>query len=288
MRLSRRGFVGLSAGALALGPRALLGSTRLRPSGGASAGQGDPAYAGFKMGMQFYSLRAFDLDAALKHVKDLGLRYGQFYHDRNGRQMQLTDDPARIASYKEKLAAAGIAILSFGVQRFTKDHAENRKSFEFAKAMGFSTIVAGPTPDALDSLNDLTKEYGMKIAIHNHGPEDKTWGKLEQIQKGIENYPNAIGVCVDTGHTIRIGEDPVAWIKALGTRVHDCHLKDASGPATFNVIGKGKLDTLGALRALKAASFAGILALEYELNEKDPIADIKACLEATREACGKL
>jgi len=276
MSLSRRGFIGLSAGALALGPRALL------------AAQGDAAYAGFNMGMQTYSLRAFDLDTVLKQLKELGLKYAQFYHDRNGKQMQMTDDAAKIGGYKEKLAAAGITIMSFGVQRFTKDHAENKKSFDFAKAMGFKTIVAGPTPDALDSLKELTQEYGMKIAIHNHGPEDKTWGKLEQLQMGLEKYPEAMGVCVDTGHTLRIGEDPVAWIKALGARVHDCHLKDASGPSTFNIIGKGKLDTVGTLKGLKDAKFSGILALEYELNEKDPMADIKACLEATREACKKL
>lgn len=93
---------------------------------------------------------------------------------------------------------------------------------------------------------------------------------------------------MDTGHAIRAGEDPLTWIKTLGARVHDVHLKDASDATTYHILGKGKLDVVGALKALKELKFSGLLALEYELNEKDPIADIKECLAAVREACKKL
>ena len=264
---------------------AAFGAAALTPRAGWALDGGDPAYAGFKMGLQTYSLRAFDLDKTLATLKDLGLKYAQFYR---GGQMIVTDDAASIEGWKKKLAEAGVKMLSFGVERFTKDHAENRKRFEFAKAMGFPVLVAAPSPDSFESLDALTKEYGIKIAIHNHGPEDKTWGKLEQLQKGLEKWPEAIGVCVDTGHTLRIGEDPVHWIKALGPRVHDCHLKDASAPKVFNILGQGKLDLVGTLKALKEVKFDGILALEYELNEKNPVDDIRKCLEAAREACTKL
>ena len=98
----------------------------------------------------------------------------------------------------------------------------------------------------------------------------------------------AAGACVDTGHVLRSGEDPVKWIRELGPRVHDVHLKDASAPKVFNILGQGKLDVLGTLKALKDIKFTGLLALEYELNEKDPVADIKKCLEVAREACKKL
>lgn len=249
---------------------------------------GDPAYGGFKMGVQTYSLRHYDLDGCLGHMKTLGLRYAQFYG--GGKQMLITDDASKIAMFKEKLAAAGVQILSFGVERFTKDHEANKKKFDFARAMGFSVFTANPAADSFESLDKLTQEYGMKIAIHNHGPEDKVYGKLEQCVQATEKWPTAIGVCVDTGHVLRIGEDPVQWIKTLGPRVHDVHLKDASGPHTYHVVGKGKLDVLGTLKALKEVKFDGILALEYELKEKDPalIDDLKECLAAVREAVKKL
>ena len=268
--LHRRDFLRYSAAA-ALAPAVLRAQ--------------DPAYAGFHMGMQTYSLRAFDLDACLGIVKDLGLKYLQFY---SGKQAKITDDAAVIDALKKKVADAGMTVMAWGVEGFGKDGANNKKKFEFAKALGFKTLVANPTAESFESLAGLTKEYGVKIAIHNHGPEDKTYGKLEQLQKALEKWPVEIGVCVDTGHVLRIGEDPVKWIKELGPRVHDVHLKDASAPNVYNILGQGKLDVVGTLKALKDVKFGGLLALEYELNEKNPVDDIKKCLEVAREACKKL
>lgn len=245
----------------------------------------DDAYGGFKMGVQTYSLRHFDLDATLKHIRDFGLKYAQFY---GGKQMHVTSDAAKIGEWKKKLQEAGIEILSFGVEGFGKNHEANKKKFEFARAMGFPVFTASPSADSFDSLKELTKEYGVKIAIHNHGPEDRAYGKLDQVLKALDGRPEEIGACVDTGHVIRVGEDPVAWIKKLGSRVYDVHLKDASAPNKYEILGRGKLDILATLQALKEIKFGGLLALEYELNPKDPIADMKACLEAVREAAKKL
>ena len=246
--------------------------------------QGDPAYGGFNMGLQTYTLRDFDLDATLGHLKDLGLKFAQF----TGKHLPMTDDKAKIEAAKEKLKAAGVRIMSWGVQKFTKDAEATKKSFEFAKAMGFPVYSAAPTADSFESLSGLTKEYGIKIAIHNHGPQDKEYGRLEQVQKAVEKWPVEIGACVDTGHVLRSGEDPVKWIQALGPRVHDVHIKDFSDPKTEHVLGKGKLDVLGVLKALKEVKFTGILALEYEVNGPKVLDDVKECLAAVREAAKKL
>jgi sugar phosphate isomerase/epimerase len=246
--------------------------------------QGDAEYGGFKMGLQTYTLRDFDFDTTLSHLKSLGLKYGQFF----SKQLPITSDPSKIAIAKEKLKAAGVQILSWGVQKFTNDPEDTKKSFAFAKAMGFSVFSANPTPDSFESLSSLTKEYGIRIAIHNHGPEDKTYGHLEQVQKAVEKWPVEIGSCVDTGHVLRIGEDPVRWIQALGPRVHDVHIKDYSDAKTEHTLGKGKLDVLGVLKALKAVNFQGILALEYEVNGPKVLDDIRDCLGAVREAAKKL
>jgi sugar phosphate isomerase/epimerase len=248
------------------------------------ARQGDPAYGGFNMGLQTYTLRDFDLDATLGHLKDLGLKYAQF----TGKHLPMTDDKARIDAAKDKLKAAGVRIMSWGVQKFTKDADATRKSFEFAKAMGFSVYSAAPTADSFESLAGLAKEHGIRIAIHNHGPQDKEYGRLGQVQKAVEKWPVEIGSCVDTGHVLRIGEDPVKWIQALGPRVHDVHIKDFSDEKTEHVLGKGKLDVLGVLKALKEVKFTGILALEYEVNGPKVLDDVRECLAAVREAAKKL
>lgn len=243
----------------------------------------DP-YAGFKMGMQTYSLRAFDLDGVLERMKELGLSYAQFYPSH---QMAITADAETIKGYRTKLQEAKIKLLSFGVVGFGKDHDRNKATFEFAKAMGFTVIVADPAPDSFESLDALTQDYGMKIAIHNHGPGSR-YDKLSDTQKAVEKYPEAIGACVDTGHVIRSGEDPVKVIDALGPRVHDVHLKDASGPSTYNILGEGKLRVRDTLKALKKLKFEGCLALEYELNHKNPMADMKRCLNAVKKAAKDL
>lgn len=225
-----------------------------------------------KLGIQTYSLRAFDLDGTIRRVKELDLKYTQFYP---GHQMSIDGDAAE---YRKKLSDAGLSILSFGVCGFGKDHAVNRKAFEFAKAMEIPVLTADPSPDSFESLESLTKDYGVKVAIHNHGPGHR-YGKLADLEKALEKRADAIGACVDTGHVIRSGEDPVKWIQSL--RVHDVHLKDASGPNTYTKLGEGKLDVPGVLKAL--AHFDGLLAIEYELNEKDPMDDLKQAVALVRK-----
>jgi inosose dehydratase len=278
----RRDFLRGAAGLAAISalPRFLLSA----PLDFTRGKQGDPAYGGFNMGLQTYTLRDYDFDQTLGHLKDLGLKYAQFF----SKQLPITDDKAKIDAAKEKLKAAGVQILSWGVQGFTKNVDATKKAFEFAKAMGFGVYSASPSADSFDSLAALTKEYGIKIAIHNHGPDDKTYGKLEQVQKAVEKHPVEIGACVDTGHVLRSGEDPVKWIQALGPRVHDVHIKDFSDAKTEHVLGKGKLDIVGVLKALKEVKFSGILALEYEVSGPKLLDDVKACLAAVREACKKL
>lgn len=275
----RRDFLrgAASLAAISALPRFLSADAGARP-------QGDPAYGGFNMGLQTYTLRDYDFDQTLGHLKDLGLKYAQFF----SKQLPITDDKAKIETAREKLKAAGVRIMSWGVQGFSKKAEDTKRAFEFAKAMGFSVYTANPSADSFESLAALTKEYGIKIAIHNHGPDDKTYGKLEQVQKAVEKWPEAIGACVDTGHVLRSGESPVEWIKALGPRVHDVHIKDFSDAKTEHVLGKGKLDVLGVLKALKEVKFSGLLALEYEVNGPKLLDDVKECLAAVREAAKKL
>ncbi len=273
MSMSRRDFLlGAAAGAAACA----------LPSG-ASAQE---AYGGFRMGLQTYTLRDFTFDQTLGHLKDLGLKYAQFF----GKQLPITDDRAKIDEAKEKLKSAGVQILSWGVQGFSRNADNTKKAFDFAKAMGFSVYSASPSADSFESLAALTREYGIRIAIHNHGPEDKTYGRLEQVQKAVEKWPVDIGSCVDTGHVLRVGEDPVQWIRTLGPRVHDVHLKDFAGPKNEDerTLGKGKLDVPAVLKALKDVNFSGILALEYERNGPRLLDDVKECLATVREAAQKI
>ena len=106
-------------------------------------------------------------------------------------------------------------------------------------------IVAGdPTPETLPRLEKFVEQYDIRIAIHNHGPEDKLWQSPLDILKDIKNTDARIGCCIDVGHTVRAGTDVVEAIHAVGPRLFNMHMKDL---ADFHnkdsqvAVGEGKL-----------------------------------------------
>ena len=270
---SRRDFLatGLAlAGAVALGGRSAL--ARVAPAG---------PYGPFKMGLQSYSLRHYKAEEALAKTKELGVHYWESYRDHTN------PDPAKASEYKSLAAASGVEVIGFGVSAFTKDHEKNRRYFEFGKALGVGYLSADPAPDAFDSLDKLTEEFGIAIGIHPHGPGHR-WDKIDKIHAAIKPHSDKIGICLDTGHLLRSNEDPVRAVDVFGKRIYGVHLKDVKGAKTFTILGEGDLKLVDLLQKLAQLNYSYCLALEYEESEKDPIADIRKCLDATQEAVAKI
>lgn len=245
-------------------------------------------FGGFPVGVQSYSLREFNLDDAIRHMQGMGIHYVELF----GKHMPADATDEQLAAIKAKLNAAQIKISAHGVNPFSKDHAANRKWFEFAKRGGFKTITADPSPDSFDSLEKLVEEFQIRIAIHNHGPGHR-YDKLEQVAKAVQGKHPLIGVCVDTGHVIRTKEDPVKWVRELKKRVWALHIKDdvkQDGGSQNVVIGKGHLDVVGIFQALRDVQFPadGSISLEYEASPQNPLDEMKACLAVAEEAIAKV
>src|ERR1700690_534459 len=156
MRTSRRTFLSASAGALALS----------RP--------GSPAIADdphdFKLGVATYSLRKFSRQQAIVMLKQMNVRYI------NIKEFQLPVDstPDEIKAGRKEFEDAGFIIEGGGNVSFSKDDDQDiRHKFEYAKLAGMPIIVCAPTHVTLPKLEKFVKEYDIKIAVHNHGPEDK-------------------------------------------------------------------------------------------------------------------
>jgi sugar phosphate isomerase/epimerase len=280
--LTRRAVLaaGLSAaGAVALGRRA--GAAFAPPDETASGGP----YGPFKMGLQSYSLRGIgpggkpDLGAALAATRELGLHYWESFPV----MLPATTERPAIAEYKKKLDDAGVTLLGYGVVRFGRDRDADRKVFEFARLMGLDYLSADPDPKSFDALDKLVEEYGVNLGIHNHGPGHQ-WAQIDAIAAAIKDHSPRIGCCVDTGHFLRSREDPVRAVEVFGPRVYGVHLKDVKDAKTFTVLGEGDLRTVDLLKALARLNYRSGLNLEYEENPKNPMAEIRACLKATREA----
>jgi len=240
--------------------------------------------SGYKLGIQLYSLRGYNVDEALKHAAELGFEQVEFYSGMLAIDSSVDD----IAAIRKKVSDLGMSISAHGVNRFSKDADANRKLFEFAKALGIPTITADPDPDSFDSLNQLVKEFDIRVAIHNHGPKHR-YNKAVDVLTAVDQYDERIGACADLGHYIRSGQGAVEVIRLLKGRLYGIHLKDFAEmqDKTHGVIlGEGHLDVEGVFRSLKAVGFPadGAVSLEYEENPKDPIDDIRKCVAVARKA----
>ena len=259
-----------TAGALALGRRAR-----------AADSAADSAYGPFRMGIQSYSLRHFKAHDALHKTKELGLHFWEAF------PAHLAADPTRADAERELAQKHGVKVIGYGVCGFSKDHDANRKLFEFAKAMGIEYLSAAPSRDSFDSLDKLVEEYGVAIGIHNHGPGDP-FAKIDTIADAIKGHHEKIGCCIDTGHFLRSKEDPVRAAEVFGKRIYGVHLKDVKDATTFTVLGQGDLRLAEFLKTLAGLKYKYNLALEYEENEADPMADLRACLDSVRKTVAAL
>jgi inosose dehydratase len=231
------------------------------------------------MGLQTYTLRAFSTDEALAKTLALGLTNWEGWD----RHLPVTDDPARLSDYRAKLKSAGVKVLTYGVVSFGGDREANRRLFQFARALGIRTLSADPSPDAFASLEELVREYQINVAIHNHGPGSR-YDKIRDVADALQGRHPRIGACVDTGHYLRSGEDPVVAVQRFGRRTYGLHLKDVKKGRQFTELGKGDLQLPRLLATLEELRYDGVLALEYEEHERDPMPYLEECLAATRMA----
>ena len=143
-----------------------------------------------------------------------------------------------------------------------------------------NVIVAGdPTPETLPRLEKFVKEYDIRLAIHNHGPEDKIWHSPLDVLKAVRTLDQRIGCCIDVGHTVRAGTDVVQAIHAVGPRLYNVHMKDLTD---FNAkesqvaVGEGIMPVREIFRALIETHYQGFVDLEYEIHADDPMPGVIA------------
>ncbi|HLV00527.1 MAG TPA: TIM barrel protein, partial [Acidobacteriota bacterium] len=189
----------------------------------APARPSEDAYGGFKVGFQSYSLRHFkEFDAFVEQASRLNLPYVELYRG----HLAIDSSPEQVQKARQALEAVGIQANAFGVENFSANHEQNEALFQFGQALGVTNLSANPSKDAFDSLEKLVQQYDIRIAIHNHGPEDERWRMPEWILEAVDGRDERIGACVDTGHYIRAGVKPPDAIRLLGSRVLGVHLKD--------------------------------------------------------------
>jgi sugar phosphate isomerase/epimerase len=185
-------------------------------------------------------------------------------------------DPAAEDQALADYAAAGIKLHAAGTIYFpTADDKDIRGKFEYCKRAGIHTIVAGdPTPESLKWIEKYVKEYDIKIAIHNHGPEDKFFPSPFDVLKAIKDMDPRIGFCIDVGHAVRADANVVEAIHATGSRLYDMHVKDLTSYSSREnqvAVGEGVIPFREIFQALIDIKYPNFVDLEYEIHGDDPM-----------------
>jgi inosose dehydratase len=228
---------------------------------GAGAAIGvSPQQAGpYRIGVETYCFHDVDLHSTLKHTQALGLGFLEL-HDGHLPRTATAEEMARA---RTALAGAGMTAAGIYIHdAFTADEGVARPIFDFAKKMGFRYINGGPSRESLPLLDRLVPEYGVDIAIHNHGPRSR-YETLADVTSVLDAHPK-LTACIDIGHFARSKVDPVGAIRTLGARAVAVHVKDVDANGQNMVVGEGTIDMPGVFRALRNAKFDGLVVLEYE------------------------
>jgi sugar phosphate isomerase/epimerase len=225
-----------------------------------------------KLGICSYTFRNFTRAQMLGYLKELRLTDLNVKDIKDHLPMDAKAEAAALADY----AAAGIMLHAAGAIYFPKDdETDIRGKFEYAKRAGITTIVAGdPTPESLKWIERFVKEYDIKIAIHNHGPEDKFFPSPFDVLKAIRNLDPRIGFCIDVGHAARANANLVDAIHATGPRLYDMHIKDLANFTSREsqvAVGEGILPIREIFQALVDINYPGFVDLEYEINGDAPM-----------------
>src|SRR5215831_19222032 len=269
-RVARRTFLNVTAASIA-GAAWSGALPRTAPAAVPSPARRTPSPATVKLGVASYSLRQFPREKAIEMIKALRTPYVNF----KSVHAAYESSPAELAAIRTEVETAGLRLVGGGTIDFTKDTDDDvRRYFEYARAAGMPLIVGTCAPPVLPRVEKFAKQFDIKVAIHNHGPEDKHFPSPYDVLKAVKTMDRRVGLCIDVGHTVRTGTDVVKAILDAGPRLHDLHLKDLTDFTSRDsqvAVGEGKIPFPALFRALEAIEFSGYANLEYEINAKAPL-----------------
>ena len=223
----------------------------------------------FPVGIAGYTFAKFDLEKSIAMMKRIGVQHLSLkeFH------LPINSNDEKVKSVMAQFAAANINVYAVGVIYMKTKQAVD-EAFAYAKKVGVKLIVGVPNYDLLDYTEQKVKETDIRIAIHNHGPEDALYPGPQQVYERIKNRDQRMGLCLDIGHATRAGASLEKAIKEYKTRLYDLHIKDVSvaekdGKAIE--IGRGVIDFNALVKALKKINYTGLCSIEYEKDMTDPL-----------------
>ena len=294
--ITRRSFfkqAGITAAAAVSGPALLTGRVHAQQS--TTSGSVKDS---FRLGIAGFTFNKFKLDQTLEMVKNVDVHY-----------LCIKDFHLPLKSTDEEIAAFHAKCKSFNVTGYgvgpiyMGSEEEVNNAFAYAKRVGVKTLVGVPfkmvekkrtaSPELLALINEKVKEYDIKYAIHNHGPDmPELFPNAESAIDIIKGMDKRVGLCLDIGHQFRDGKDPVKAVFDFADRLHDIHIKNVTSPDKKGrgvELPRGAIDVPAFVRALRKIQYSGLCSLEYEKDMDKPLTGIaesigyfRGVMDATR------
>lgn len=248
---------------------------------------------GWRVGFSAYTFRGLTLFEALDKIAAVGLRYTELFawQKLSPQHTDATPGPGLTKTLRQDLKkkAADLGIQMIACYTGLDKPEAAKAFFEFAADMGFQALVSEPPEGLLDAVENLTEEYQIDLALHNHPKPSHYWDP-ETGLKALTGRSPRMGFCCDSGHWCRCGLEPVAVLKRLGSRVKMFHLKDLDDfgvPGARDVIwGQGKGRIAEILAEVKRQGLKPYFGIEWERTaDSEPAlhAEAVAFLEKTAQ-----
>lgn len=220
-----------------------------------------------KVGIAGFTFSKSSLDTAISVMKRVGITNLSLKD--NFLPLNSSDD--KITAVVSQFNTAGIQLYAVGVI-YMKTEAEVDRAFDYARKVGAQLIIAAPEYSLLNYAESKVKSTKIRLAIHNHGPEDRLYPSPEDVWKRISNMDSGMGLCIDIGHSMRAATNPAEAVLKYKSRLFDLHIKDVTGAfkdAKPIELGRGVIDFPQLVMALKKIRYSGMCSHEHEKDMTD-------------------
>jgi sugar phosphate isomerase/epimerase len=229
------------------------------------------------VGCNTYSVRRLSYAEAFALLRQLDFTAAELWAG-HANYLSLGISARRIAADATR---AGITLRAYcigGLFGLRPQVVEDRlaRAFDFARGLGTDLVTGVLDPAAVPVADARAQRQGVRFALENHWYTQVA--RPRDVLAALEGCSPAVGAAIDTGHFAFLGCDLAAVARLLGRRTLHVHLKVVRRPSAFERLVRryrrrhhmppslpGPDDGLAAFAAaLRAAGYAGMLAVEHE------------------------
>ncbi len=247
-----------------------------------SSPNGETRDRSIRVALGLYSVREEcerDWPGTLKAVAEMGYEGVEFagYHGWSAKALRqiLADN------------GLGIASCHVGLNMLTDD--ELKKTVEFHQELGVKLLVIPYHEETsaegwrnfaadLAEISDRLAAYGMQVGYHNHTHEMRPVDGSIPWEIVFDNTPFAVSHQPDTGHMVRGGRDPAAYIRRYRGRTRTVHLKEYDPENEHAILGEGKVNWEAVFHACREAGGTEWYIIEAENCPCPPLECVAVCL----------